>query len=128
SSGVYPKSMLCLPLPRRDWPGSPLAPISSSDAPGHMNWTPSAHVFGGGILAAQMRDVKAVAMLYTILMLATPRRAARMSPDLERIRRALVGPELPDRKPAGKQAPVALVLAGKAADLHVCVIRLAHPP
>jgi len=94
-----------------------------------MHWPSSAHLFGGGILAAEMSDVKAVEMLYKILMLAHPRRAAPMSPDLERIRRALAGPELPDRKPAGKQAAVALVLAGEAADLHVCLIRRAeHEP
>ncbi|MBF8288452.1 MAG: hypothetical protein HW381_1560, partial [Candidatus Rokubacteria bacterium] len=66
-----------------------------------------------------MSDVKAVEMLYKILMVAHPRRNAPMSPDLERIRRALAGTELPEGKPAGKQAAVALVLAGEAADLHV---------
>ena len=76
-----------------------------------------------------MSDVKAVEMLYKILMVAHPRRTAPMSPDLERIRRALAGTELPDRKPGGKQAAVALVLAGEAADLHVCLIRRAeHEP
>jgi 8-oxo-dGTP pyrophosphatase MutT (NUDIX family) len=76
-----------------------------------------------------MSDVKAVEMLYKILMLARPRRAATMSPDLERICRALASTKLPDRKPAGKQAAVALVLAGQAADLHLCLIRRAeHEP
>lgn len=52
-----------------------------------------------------------------------------MSPDLERIRRALAGTQLPDRRPEGKHAAVALVLAGEAADLHVCLIRRAeHAP
>ncbi len=52
-----------------------------------------------------------------------------MSPDLERIRRALAGTKLPDRQPEGKQAAVALVLAGETADLHVCLIRRAeHEP
>jgi 8-oxo-dGTP pyrophosphatase MutT (NUDIX family) len=56
-------------------------------------------------------------------------RDAPISPDLERIRRALAGTELPDGKPAGKQAAVALVLAGEAADLHMCLIRRAeHEP
>lgn len=68
-------------------------------------------------------------MLYKILMLAHPHRAAPMSPGLERIRLALAGTELPDPKPAGKQAAVALVLAGEAADLHLCLIRRAeHEP
>ena len=94
-----------------------------------MHWTPSAHVFGEGILAAEMSDVKAVEMLYKILMLAHPRRATPMSPDLERIRRALAGTEVPDGKPAGKQAAVALVLAGEVADLHLCLIlRAEHEP
>jgi 8-oxo-dGTP pyrophosphatase MutT (NUDIX family) len=94
-----------------------------------MHGTPSAHVFGGGILAAEMSDVKAVEMLYKTLMLGHSRRAAPISPDLERIRRALSGPELPDRKSAGRQAAVALVLAGEAADLHMCLIRRAeHEP
>ena len=82
-----------------------------------------------GILAAEMSDVKAVEMLYKIFMLWHPHRAAPMSPDLERVRRALAGPELPDRKPAGRHAAVALVLAGGAADLHMCLIRRAeHEP
>jgi len=94
-----------------------------------MHGTRSAHVIGGGILAAEIGDVKAVEMLYKILMFAHPHRAAPMSPDLEQIRRALAGTGLPDRKPAGKQAAVALVLAGEAADLHVCLIRRAeHEP
>ncbi len=60
-------------------------------------------------------------------MLARPRSAA--SPDLERIRRALSGTQLPERQLEGKQAAVALVLAGEAADLHVCLIRRAeHEP
>ena len=52
-----------------------------------------------------------------------------MSPDLERIRRALSGTQLPDRQPQGKHAAVALVLAGEAGDLHLCLIRRAeHEP
>ncbi len=60
-------------------------------------------------------------------MLARPRSAP---PDLERIRRALSGTQLPERQlEEGKQAAVALVLAGEAADLHVCLIRRAeHEP
>jgi 8-oxo-dGTP pyrophosphatase MutT (NUDIX family) len=82
-----------------------------------------------GILVAEIGDVKAVEMLYKMLMLAQPHRSAPMSPDLEQIRRALAGTELPDRKPEGKQAAVALVLAGEVADLHVCLIRRAeHEP
>ena len=52
--------------------------------------------------------------------------AAPIPPDLERIRRALAGTQLPDRPPEGKQAAVALVLAGEAADLHICLIRRAE--
>ena len=48
------------------------------------------------------------------------------SPDLDRIRRALAGTQLPDRPPEGKQAAVALVLAGGTADLHVCLIHRAE--
>ena len=89
----------------------------------------SARVIGAGILSAEIRHVKAVEMLYKILMVAHPRRDTPMSPDLERIRRALAVPELPDGKPAGRQAAVALVLAGEAADLHLCLIRRAeHEP
>jgi len=47
-------------------------------------------------------------------------------PDLERICRALAGTQLPEWPPEGKQAAVALVLAGEAADLHVCLIRRAE--
>jgi 8-oxo-dGTP pyrophosphatase MutT (NUDIX family) len=47
-------------------------------------------------------------------------------PDLERIRRALAGTELPDRPPQLPHAAVALVLAGAADDLHLCVIRRAE--
>jgi 8-oxo-dGTP pyrophosphatase MutT (NUDIX family) len=54
---------------------------------------------------------------------------AAVPPDLERIRRALAGTQRPDRPPEGKQAAVAVVLAGAAADLHVCLIRRAeHEP
>jgi 8-oxo-dGTP pyrophosphatase MutT (NUDIX family) len=89
----------------------------------------SAHIRSVGILVVEMSDVKADEMRYKILMLAHPRRTIPMSPDLERIRRALAGSELPDRKSAGKHAAVALVLAGEAADLHVCLIRRAeHEP
>ncbi|MBI2563354.1 MAG: CoA pyrophosphatase [candidate division NC10 bacterium] len=59
-------------------------------------------------------------------MTAHPHRALPMPPDLERIRRALAGTRLPDRPPEGTQAAVALVLAGEAADLHVCLIRRAE--
>ncbi len=52
--------------------------------------------------------------------------AALTPPDLERIRRALSGTRLPDRPPEGKQAAVALVLAGEEADLHLCLIRRAE--
>jgi 8-oxo-dGTP pyrophosphatase MutT (NUDIX family) len=47
-------------------------------------------------------------------------------PDLEHIRRALAAGPVPDRRPAGKQAAVALVLAGAPVDLHVCLIRRAE--
>jgi 8-oxo-dGTP pyrophosphatase MutT (NUDIX family) len=47
-------------------------------------------------------------------------------PDLERIRRALADTQLPDAPPEGKLAAVALVLAGEAADLHMCLIRRAE--
>lgn len=49
----------------------------------------------------------------------------RAPPDLDRIRGALAGTEPPDPSPDGKQAAVALVLAGEPADLHVCLIRRA---
>lgn len=49
-----------------------------------------------------------------------------VSPDLDRIRRALAGTELPDRPPEGTQAAVALVLAGETVDLHVCLIHRAE--
>jgi 8-oxo-dGTP pyrophosphatase MutT (NUDIX family) len=52
--------------------------------------------------------------------------AAPSPPDLERICRALAGRQLPDQPPKGKQAAVALVLAGEAVDLHVCLIRRAE--
>lgn len=52
--------------------------------------------------------------------------AAPVPPGLERIRRALAGTQVPDRPPKGAQAAVALVLAGEAADLHVCLIRRAE--
>ena len=48
--------------------------------------------------------------------------AITIPPDLERIRLALASTQLPDRPPEGKQAAVALVLAGEAADLHMCLI------
>lgn len=51
---------------------------------------------------------------------------APIPPDLERIRRALAGTRVPDRPPEGKQAAVALVLAGETADLHLCLIRRAE--
>jgi len=76
-----------------------------------------------------MCDVKEVEMLYKSLMIVHPSGAVPMSPDLERIRRALAGTEFPDRNPERPQAAVALVLAGGAADLHVCLIRRAeHEP
>jgi 8-oxo-dGTP pyrophosphatase MutT (NUDIX family) len=43
-------------------------------------------------------------------------------PDLDRIRGALAGTELPDLSPGGTQAAVAVVLAGESPDLHVCLI------
>lgn len=52
-------------------------------------------------------------------------RVAPLSPNLERIRRALAGTHTEDRPPDGKQAAVALVLAGEADHLHVCLIRRA---
>ncbi len=68
-------------------------------------------------------------MLYKSFMIAHPSRAVPTSPDLERIRRALAGTELPDRQPERPQAAVALVLAGEAVNLHVCLIRRAeHEP
>ena len=51
--------------------------------------------------------------------------ATPVPPDLERIRRALAGTRH-ERPLAGRQAAVALVLAGDAADLHVCLIRRAE--
>ena len=65
-------------------------------------------------------------MLYKRLMRAQPGRAAQLSPDLDRIRRALGGTALPDRRPESAQAAVALVLAGEAVDLHMCLIRRAE--
>ena len=59
-------------------------------------------------------------------MSARRRLAAPRPPDLERICRALAGTQLPDQPPKGKQAAVALVLAGDAVDLHVCLIRRAE--
>lgn len=47
-------------------------------------------------------------------------------PDLELIRRSLAGTQLPDARPEGKLAAVALVLAGESADLHMCLIRRAE--
>jgi 8-oxo-dGTP pyrophosphatase MutT (NUDIX family) len=47
-------------------------------------------------------------------------------PHLDRICQALAGTQLPDRPPEGEQAAVALVLAGAAADLHLCLIRRAE--
>ena len=62
-------------------------------------------------------------------MLERPGSAAPMSPDLERIRRALSGTQPSERQREGKQAAVALVLAGEAVDLHLCLIRRAeHEP
>lgn len=47
-------------------------------------------------------------------------------PDLDFIRRALAATPLRGGRPEGKQAAVALILAGKATDLHVCLIRRAE--
>lgn len=52
--------------------------------------------------------------------------AAAIPPDLERIRRTLAGPPLLGRSSDGAQAAVALVLAGEATDLHLCLIRRAE--
>ncbi len=52
-------------------------------------------------------------------------RVAPLLPDLERIRSALEGTHIEDRPPDGKHAAVALVLAGGADSLHVCLIRRA---
>ncbi|MBI2202315.1 MAG: CoA pyrophosphatase [Candidatus Rokubacteria bacterium] len=49
-----------------------------------------------------------------------------VTPDLDRVRRALAGTPLSNGPPEGKQAAVALVLAGEAADLHVCLIERAE--
>jgi len=54
------------------------------------------------------------------------RSIAPAAPDLERIRRTLAGTELPGPPPDGKQAAVAVVLAGETTDLHVCLIRRAE--
>ena len=51
--------------------------------------------------------------------------AGPIPPDLELIRRALAGTQRPEPPPEGKLAAVALVLAGEAADLHMCLIRRA---
>ena len=51
---------------------------------------------------------------------------APIPPNLGRIRRTLAGTQPPDRRPEGTQAAVALVLAGEAADLNVCLIRRAE--
>jgi 8-oxo-dGTP pyrophosphatase MutT (NUDIX family) len=51
---------------------------------------------------------------------------APIPPDLELIRRSLAGMQLPEPPPEGKLAAVALVLAGEAADLHICLIRRAE--
>ena len=76
-----------------------------------------------------MCDVKKVELLYKSLMNAHRHRAVPISPDLERIRRALSGSGLPDRQPEHPHAAVAVVLAGEATDLHVCLIRRAeHGP
>jgi 8-oxo-dGTP pyrophosphatase MutT (NUDIX family) len=48
-------------------------------------------------------------------------------PDLERIRRALAHTERTVAAAEGKLAAVALVLAGQATDLHICLIRRAEP-
>jgi 8-oxo-dGTP pyrophosphatase MutT (NUDIX family) len=47
-------------------------------------------------------------------------------PDLDLIRRSLARRQRPDAPPEGKLAAVALVLAGEAADLHICLIRRAE--
>jgi 8-oxo-dGTP pyrophosphatase MutT (NUDIX family) len=76
-----------------------------------------------------MHDVKKAEMLYKCLMIAHPGRVVPMSPDLGRVRQALGGTALPDQKPEGPHAAVALVLAGEAANLHLCLIRRAeHEP
>ena len=59
-------------------------------------------------------------------MLLDPRPSVPTPPDLGRIRHALAGTELPDRRGEGAQAAVALVLAGDAADLCVCLIHRAE--
>ena len=59
-------------------------------------------------------------------MITHRHRTAPIPPNLGRIRRTLAGTRLPDRRPEGTQAAVALVLAGEAADLNVCLIRRAE--
>jgi len=63
---------------------------------------------------------------YIKRMTADRHPAVLLPPDLDSIRRALARTQLPDVLPAGKHAAVALVLAGDAADLHVCLIRRAE--
>lgn len=58
-------------------------------------------------------------------MLTYPHPPAPISPDLSYIRRKLAGTRLPDRE-ENSHAAVALVLAGEAADLSVCLIRRAE--
>jgi 8-oxo-dGTP pyrophosphatase MutT (NUDIX family) len=58
-------------------------------------------------------------------MLTRPHPPAPIPPDLSCIRRSLAGTRLPDRE-ENTHAAVALVLAGEAADLCVCLIRRAE--
>jgi 8-oxo-dGTP pyrophosphatase MutT (NUDIX family) len=51
---------------------------------------------------------------------------APIPPDLELIRRSLADTQLPEPPPGSKLAAVALVLAGDATDLHMCLIRRAE--
>ncbi len=51
--------------------------------------------------------------------------ATPIPPDLDRIRRAFAGTPVPDGRPPGKHAAVAIVLAGEATGLHMCLIRRA---
>lgn len=48
------------------------------------------------------------------------------APDLDRVRRALAGGRRPEGPAAGRQAAVALVLAGATTDLYVCLIERAE--
>jgi 8-oxo-dGTP pyrophosphatase MutT (NUDIX family) len=55
-----------------------------------------------------------------------PRCRSEDPPDLDVIRRALAGTGACDARPEGKQAAVAVILAGQATDLNVCLIRRAE--